>query len=354
MTNEILSQYDQERNLYTSFTSKVGDLILEILRENNVHVHSVTHRVKERKSLNKKISRPDSPYTKLSDVTDIAGVRITTYLEDDVNVVAKLLEQEFSVDDANSGDKGALLDPDRFGYLSLHHVVSLLPERCRLIEYRRFPTLKAEIQTRSILQHAWAEIEHDLGYKTTQEIPRSIRRRFSRLAGLLELADQEFISIKNELTAYETDVPERIEATPQLVGIDKASLTAFLRNSTIVRKLDITIAAFCGARIDFDDEIIANHVIRLKLLNIETIRELEMSLLEQSRLVIAFAEQWLTGTKHDFLNTGISIFYLGYALIAQSEDASRIRQYLMSVGLTAHLEQTLQRVIKTYETLREP
>jgi ppGpp synthetase/RelA/SpoT-type nucleotidyltranferase len=54
-------------------------------------------------------------------------------LEDDVDKVAKLMEQEFQVDYENSVDKRALLDPDRFGYLSLHHVVSLSPERCRLV-----------------------------------------------------------------------------------------------------------------------------------------------------------------------------------------------------------------------------
>lgn len=354
MTEGILDQYDQERHLYTAFTNKVSSLIAEILRENGIHVHSVTSRVKDRQSLAKKLSRPDCPYSSLSDVTDIAGVRITTYLEDDVSKVAKLLEEEFKVDHQNSGDKGALLDPDRFGYLSLHHVVSLLPERCRLVEYRRFPRMKAEVQTRSILQHAWAEIEHDLGYKSTQEVPRTIRRRFSRLAGLLELADQEFISIRNELTAYENNVPERIEATPQLVGIDKASLTAFLSKSELVKQLDSKIATLTGATLRFDEEPMANHVLRLKFFKIETISELERSLREQSALLLAFADKWLPGHKVGTLHAGISVFYLGYALIAQTEDPTRIAEYLASVKLgRTGIERLVQRITKTYESLRK-
>ena len=44
-----------------------------------------------------------------------------------------------------------------------------------------------EIQFRTVLQHAWAEIEHDLGYKTEFGIPLDVRREFSRVAGLLEI-----------------------------------------------------------------------------------------------------------------------------------------------------------------------
>jgi len=354
MNDSILEQYDREKSLYSSFTTKISSLIVEILRENDIRVHSVTHRVKDRASLSKKLSKPDCPYSNLSDVTDIAGVRITTYLEDDVDKVARLLEHEFEIDQQNSGDKGALLDPDRFGYLSLHHVVSLTPERCRLVEYRRFPKAKAEVQTRSILQHAWAEIEHDLGYKSTQEVPREIRRRFSRLAGLLELADQEFISIKDELDAYESSVPEKIESAPQLVGIDKASLTAFLSKSELVKALDDKIAAFGKARIKFEEEPVANHVLRLKFFGIETMSGLETNLREHSKILLSIAEKWLTGSNLQYLNRGISIFYLGYALAARTLDAARIRNYIDKVmPLAPNKDKLVDRIVHTYEGIRE-
>ena len=67
-----------------------------------------------------------------------------------------------------------------------------------LPEYARYDGLKAEIQVRTILQHAWAEIEHDIQYKSVEVIPTPIRRRFMALAGLLEIADREFQTIQNE------------------------------------------------------------------------------------------------------------------------------------------------------------
>jgi ppGpp synthetase/RelA/SpoT-type nucleotidyltranferase len=352
LNETILEQYDHDYHLYVAFTKKVNDLIVEILRENNIHVHSVTSRVKDRNSLVKKISGPDTHYSDLRDITDIAGIRITTYFEDDVDRVSQLIEEQFIVDNENSVDKRAILDPDRFGYLSLHHVVSLSAERCRLIEYRRFPDLKAEIQTRSILQHAWAEIEHDLGYKSKQEVPKTIRRRFSRLAGLLELADQEFLSIKIELNSYEREVPERIETSPQLVMVDKASLMAFLTNSELVKNLDAEIASFGGAIIQHDEDTPTRFIRFAQFFGIETIGELEEHLKNNSEQVIAFAKKWLEGKRHKEMTLGISLFYLGYVLIARTNNPEQIANYLdMMVIVVPNQEELIKRILKTYNDL---
>lgn len=83
------------------------------------------------------------------------------------------------------------MEPDRFGYCSVHYVVEMSQKRLNLYEHQAYEGLKCEIQIRSVLQHAWAEIEHDLGYKSEIAIPKRIRRNFSRLAGLLEIADKE-------------------------------------------------------------------------------------------------------------------------------------------------------------------
>ena len=123
------------------------------------------------------------------------------------------------------------MDPDRFGYVSLHYVLELSPERSRMSEYRRFAGLKAELQIRSLLQHVWAETEHDLGYKSAAGVPKLIRRRFARLAGMLEIADAEFVALRDELTQYELEVPERVQQEPASVQLDKASLRAYFREA---------------------------------------------------------------------------------------------------------------------------
>ena len=134
----------------TTTSQKMEQLGNEIVRDVGVQALSVISRLKERDSLHDNLRRPNRDYSELEDVTDIAGVRITTYFADDVDKIAKRIASEFDVDWPNSTNKRKVLDPDCFGYLSWHHVVSLGSNRASLPEYSQFGGLKAEIQTRSI------------------------------------------------------------------------------------------------------------------------------------------------------------------------------------------------------------
>jgi ppGpp synthetase/RelA/SpoT-type nucleotidyltranferase len=357
-SHEVLNHYDEVAGLYNDLTQKMQGLISVILEQQNVKVHSVTCRVKTRESLLKKLSRPDGSYNALSDVTDVSGIRITTFFSDDVDRVAEILEQEFDIDLPNSIDKRAALDPDRFGYLSLHHVVSVSPERCNLLEYRRFAGLKCEIQTRSILQHAWAEIEHDLGYKAASSIPNQIRRRFSRLAGLLELADQEFTAIRKELTNYENTVGEKIRTSPESVEINKASLMAYVNNSGTVKRLDEAIASFDEGTVSEDEysdlpQIWEAEVRRLVACGIDSIAELDKALADREKSIIAFAAKWLSGEKQgrDFAQ-GVSLLYLTYVLVGETGDKDLVMKFLRISSLPTEMwEELADSILDTCQSI---
>lgn len=227
--DELLLQYDEQKHVYDDLSDKLRPLIEQMLE--NFEFHSIESRVKTRKSLSDKIQNKEK-YAKLSDVTDVCGVRIITIFNDDVDRVASVIEKEFKIDDLNSIDKRKSLEPERFGYLSLHYVASFTTQRTDLLEYKRFLGLKFEIQIRSVLQHAWAEIEHDIGYKISGKLPNLIRRRFSRLAGLLEIADDEFTALRIETVRFEQDAIKRIkDGTWKALQIDIFTLKAFVENS---------------------------------------------------------------------------------------------------------------------------
>ena len=98
---------------------------------------------------------------------------------------------------------------------------------------------------RTALQHAWAEVEHDLGYKANASVPELIRRRFSRIASLLEIADQEFVSIKTDLAAYRHQVRAELLHPNRPLPLDVVSLAEVVETSAVV-DLDAAIAAALG------------------------------------------------------------------------------------------------------------
>ena len=160
----------------------------------------------------------------MSEIGDTIGVRVITYVRRDVDAVVQLLAAETEVlDDRDLCQETA--SEGRFGYSSRHLQIRLVPEdRAELPE---LGDRHVQVQIRTVLQHAWAEFEHDIRYKGT--IPAEQRpdfdRRFTLAAGLLELADEEFSTIRDKLQSGAA------EAVPSGLGADQISsreLAAYL------------------------------------------------------------------------------------------------------------------------------
>lgn len=194
----ILEEYDRQRGLYSDYGLTIQSLIRDLLAAEDFHPHSVQQRIKDRVSLARKILA-NVDYLTLSDLTDVLGIRVITYFADEVDVVAEIVKRQFKVHkESNKRSE----DPNEFGYRSLRYVVGLNAVRAGLPEYKRFSDLKCEIQIRSILDHAWAEIEHDKGYKGTFLIPPAIQKRFSELAAFLGNIDRQFQDLRDDLQEY--------------------------------------------------------------------------------------------------------------------------------------------------------
>lgn len=243
----MVAEFRSLQPLYEELGALVYPRLLQMLESQRIRVHSVTYRVKHPDSLAEKLRRQGKEYRSLSDVTDLLGLRVITYFADDVDRVVALVDGAFAVDPERSVDKRRAQEPDRFGYASVHKICRLAADPGEPAAVRRLAGLSFEIQIRSILQHAWAEIEHDLGYKAAHTIPAPIRRRFSILASLLELADDEFIRLRNELAAYSQQLSEAVRSRPEAVAIDPVSLAAFIRTDPACRQLDEAVAGVLGA-----------------------------------------------------------------------------------------------------------
>ncbi|RKS96399.1 GTP pyrophosphokinase [Chryseobacterium defluvii] len=334
--HSLAIQFEQNLKKYNDFRLKVEGLIRELLIQNNIGYHKIESRVKNAKRLDEKISRKQK-YNDLSDITDLIGVRVITYFEDDVDKIANIIDREFVKDTQNSIDK-RILDSDKFGYRSLHEVVTLHEDRKVLTEYKRFKDIKFEIQIRSILQHAWAEIEHDLGYKTESAIPNEFKRSFYRVAALLETADLEFLKIRDGLEKYTKDVGKKIVENPEKVEINAASLKTFIEENELVNKIDLDISKKTGINLNsyYSEDQSMNS--RLNFVGITTIKELEDKLIEYNGRISEFAKEFNKIRKKDvveiddnenksYFSKGISLFYLVYVLVSEKNNLDFIEEY---------------------------
>ena len=199
-----VEEYRRIRGRYEAFAHAVREILVQTLRVADIRVSSVDARAKDPESFGAKAElQSDSDHqapkypSPLDEITDLAGVRIITFFPRSVASIGNCIREEFEVIEHTDHSR-KLLQDERFGYQSEHYLVRINRRRTALPEYEPHRGLTAEVQVRTILQHAWAEIEHDIQYKASSVTPNTIRRRFMSLAGLLEIADREFQAIQDE------------------------------------------------------------------------------------------------------------------------------------------------------------
>lgn len=311
---------------------RLVELIEDLLKQKEIDVHSVRHRVKTKESTQRKISSAARPYEDLNDMHDLLGLRVVTYFSDTVDLVGKLIRAEFDLDQTRSADKSELLDPDRFGYLSQHFVGRVSASRVTLPEWSRYSDVRFEIQVRSILQHSWAEIEHDLGYKSPTAIPSKIRRRFSRLAGVLELADDEFKAIRNALESHAKSADASVKAG-RAVSIDQDSVISLLTQSALIRQLDNEIASRLGRKLE--QRVLQGYAARRARQLVEagftSTNQMLDALKVDGEKIVEFAVRWMERPDKSHRDPmgdaprGVSVFYLAlHAETAKGLDVTKV------------------------------
>ncbi|WP_167336263.1 MULTISPECIES: GTP pyrophosphokinase [Xanthomonas] len=229
------SDYRKVRSTYEDLAETVQTVLAQAFKAHGLRVHSVESRAKAVDSFEAKASKgseedPEKPkYQKpLDEIHDKTGARVITFLPRDVEAACAVISKEFQV--LERADKSeALIDEGKFGYQSIHFLVSLSPARTTLAEYSRFNGLVFEIQVRTILQHAWAEMEHDIQYKSSYTIPRAIKKRFIALAGMLEIADREFQRLQDDDEELRRDAQAQVAfGNYEVVEITADALKAYL------------------------------------------------------------------------------------------------------------------------------
>lgn len=204
---KLVREFREQIAHYEEFSLTIVKLLNSLLQDAG-YKYQITHRVKQLANLEEKLARKMAEgkfYKALSDIEDLAGIRVIFYLESDKNQFIKSIIEEIS------GDLKLEYNRKATGYEAAHIIAGLGPRRLDLSEYRKFEALKCEIQVTSILYHAWAEIEHDIFYKEAAGIQNLhpwrlwyLRRRMKKIMNKhIRKASSEFEDIMTSIGKME-------------------------------------------------------------------------------------------------------------------------------------------------------
>ena len=202
----------------------------EILQESSIEIHKIEARAKEPKSVQLKLRRKRyrRPQNQL---TDKLGVRIITYYSDDVDRIVDSLRPYLDIDSRKSVDKRTALGLRGFGYSSVHIIARLKTREAHKRPYASLEGFWFEIQVRSILDHAWAEVEHEIVFKSGIEHSDAVVRKFAAIAGTLEMLGKEFQSLRHERQKMIDVCKQRYaDGLDMRRSFDSVSLLGFLEN----------------------------------------------------------------------------------------------------------------------------
>lgn len=345
--DRFLKKYDKMLPIYREAVEAIKEIFDKEIENKEYRFQSTNFRIKTKESLSKKISDKGRKYQRLSDITDIVGVRIVTFMEDQVDIVAEKIKGFFVVDEKNTIDKRKALDPRSFGYMSLHYVVSFPLEE----KYKKFKGIRFEIQIRSLLQHTWATIEHDLGYKSRIGIPDELIRSFSRVASLLELADKEFVNIKKDLLKYEGKVHDSMKMgknMPSDSPLNNITIRYFMENNVILNDLFKEILLELNLKEEIREEAPVEIIKLLYYFKLKKIGSLETILQTKKREIIFVSNKLVQETGENTMEKRGIFYSMAYVLLGGEPLSEKLKFLEMFKILTDDERKRMSEMMEKY------
>ncbi len=225
---ELQIEYNKKLPLFHRALKNTVDALELFMEEHNILHLVITGRIKSFESFAQKVDRKNykDPFVENE---DFCGIRIIVFYPSDINAVQEIIDTEFQI--VESFDKVDSLEANEFGYRSKHSIVMIKDEWLSSPNYRSLQGVKIEIQVRTILMHAWAEIEHKLAYKNANQIRKDVKRQLARISAQLETTDEQFQNLKDSIQSYQDDIKLSVQiskAVPATADLDYDSVNALL------------------------------------------------------------------------------------------------------------------------------
>ncbi len=302
--------YEARRPLYEETLQSLYRRVRRLL-ENSGFTPSIKYRVKRFEAYYEKLRRPavQGKTKTAAAISDMLGLRIICPFLEDIETIRELIATNFEVTEVDR--KASRHSFREFGYDSMHLLVKL----DKNVLKRALPGTRrvCEVQLRTILQDAWAEVEHELVYKSDISIPNeSIRRKLASLNATLTLSDLIFQEIRDYQKAIRQRGrrrQEKISETLDLLDIltisqraEDASKEPFIEamdSSPSSSQLERTMLQALDAHSNHDLETAIN--LYGKLLRMHLTRDIR-SLVYNHRGMAYFAGEEIAKATSDFSN----------------------------------------------------
>lgn len=301
----ILEEYRELKPVFEKMLEIVRTSLEKCVSENNLYVTAIEARVKQEASLAGKLELKGAKYSSLQDLTDILGARVITFYTDDVDKIAALVDRLFDVDWSTSVDKRKMHELDSFGYNSLHYICRIPKSLYYDPQTPLINELRFELQMRTALQHVWATMDHDTGYKSGVEVPKEYLRNLNRLAGMLELADEQFSLIRTEINDYRFKVQQLVASGKfSEVSLNGDTFRSYLQMKPF-EKLCRRIAAINQAEIHYASSM--QYLPVLRRLGFSTLQDVEQLVKDYSDDAYELSAFQIAGTDLDIISSTIAI-----------------------------------------------
>lgn len=336
----LLEGYRNNLETYAKMQEIIKKEVSKYVKNFGTIINSFESRIKTEESLRGKLERKGNKYRVIEDITDIVGVRVVTFYMDEVDKFAAKIESNFDVDWENSTDKRKMHSIDSFGYMSLHYICRI-PKKMYYDENNpKINEIRFEVQLRSVLQHAWAAIQHDTGYKSDIEMPKEYSRAFSRLAGLLELADDAFCQLRNSIDEYRRRIRQIVkDGSFEDIELNGDSYNAYIENGGF-EALNKRIATICNMEVEIVP--LDNFLKIFKAFEFKTLKQLDDFVQEYSDLAYEFSVRQFAGKDIDIISSVAGPLALAIVFIVSKNLGEAIVKMLLDTVYGVRLSNVKQ------------
>lgn len=220
--SEFKEKWTLDKPVYNAWGKYVVGTISQALESKGKNLDDflkvpAKYRLKDDDSLiDKAFYRPDKKYSDpYEKIEDKVGVRFIVLFVDDIKVIDEIIRgiDDWTFDACKHFDEDKRKDPLLFTYQSVHYILKPKKE----IEYENIkipPSVPCEVQIRTLLQHAHAELTHDAIYKTKITVRPEVLRTVAKSMALIETTDEFFTSVTQQLNygpLQEHGISERLD-----------------------------------------------------------------------------------------------------------------------------------------------